>query len=188
MKTLILDNYDSFTFNLYQAVAFLKGNPVVFKNDGISLEEMEKLKPTHIIISPGPGTAVNKKDFGVCSEVIKKTKVPLLGVCLGHQGIIAAFGGKIERAPKIMHGKTSAIHLDTSCPIFKGLPKKIEAMRYHSLIGDSVPEILKVTAETEDGLVMGVRHEKKPIFGIQFHPESFKTPFGNKILKNFLSL
>lgn len=166
----------------------MKGNPVVFKNDEISLKEIKKLKPTHIIISPGPGTAVNKKDFGICSEVIKETKVPLLGVCLGHQGIIAAFGGKIKRAPLIMHGKTSTINLDTSCPIFKGLPKKIEAMRYHSLIGETAPKILKVIAETENGLIMGVRHKSLPIFGIQFHPESFKTPSGGKILKNFLSL
>ena len=182
-----MDNYDSFTFNLYQAVAFLGGNPVVYKNDEIPIAEIEKLKPTHIIISPGPGTAVNEEDFRICRSVIRESKVPLLGVCLGHQGIVAEFGGKIAEAPKIMHGKTSKISLDTTCPIFKGQPKEIEAMRYHSLIGDSIPKDLKVVARAGE-LVMGVQHIKKPTFGIQFHPESFKTPEGNKILKNFLAL
>lgn len=189
-KTLILDNYDSFTFNLCQLIASLDGNPVVYKNDEITLEDIEKIKPTHIVISPGPGTPEKESDFHVCGKVIKKfgAKIPLLGVCLGHQGIILEFGGKITRAPEIVHGKTSTIILDTKCPIFKGLPKKIEAMRYHSLMGDrkTLPKDLKIIAETENGLLMGVQHEKFPIFGIQFHPESFKTKEGSQILKNFL--
>ncbi|MEK9132139.1 MAG: aminodeoxychorismate/anthranilate synthase component II [Patescibacteria group bacterium] len=201
MRTLILDNYDSFTYNLYQYVAELGGHPVVKKNDEISLRQIEKIKPTHIIISPGPGTPTLKKDFGLCTEVIKKYagKIPILGVCLGHQGIIYVFGGKIKRAPKPVHGKTSEIKIlcgaekiSHGCKtknIFHGLAQKIKVMRYHSLIGDekSLPKELAITAKTaKDGLIMAIQHKKFSLYGIQFHPESFETPSGKKIIKNFL--
>lgn len=190
MKTLIIDNFDSFTYNLYQSVGELKGNPVIYKNNGINLEKIAQLKPTHIIISPGPGTVENRQDFGICRDVILKfgTSTPLLGVCLGHQGIIHAFGGKIEHAPKIMHGKQSLIEHDNS-NLFKNVTNPFTAMRYHSLCGSSkdFPHDLTVTARVRDEkTIMGTQHVKFPIFGIQFHPESFGTPEGKKILKNFL--
>lgn len=192
IKTLILDNYDSFTYNLFQYVAESCGNPIVKKNDGVSLSQIEKLKPTHIIISPGPGTPTRKKDFGICAEVIKKYagKIPILGVCLGHQGIIHVFGGKIIQAPWPMHGITSLVNIKRS-NIFRGLPPKIPVMRYHSLIVDSqkIPKDFMVTAHTaKDKLIMAVQHKKFPLYGIQFHPESFETPHGKKIIRNFLSL
>lgn len=192
MKTLIIDNYDSFTYNLYQYVAELGGNPVVVRNDEVTLAEIEHGGYSHIIISPGPGSPENLRDFGVCSEVIKKcTTTPVLGVCLGHQGIIHALGGKIVRAPLPMHGKQSTIVVAPDSVLFAGLPKKIEAMRYHSLIGlrESIPPELRVTAMTDDDeqLVMAVEHTARPLFGIQFHPESIGTPQGKQILKNFLT-
>ncbi|MEK7523397.1 MAG: aminodeoxychorismate/anthranilate synthase component II [Patescibacteria group bacterium] len=196
MKTLILDNYDSFTYNLAQYVAELGGNPEVFYNDKISLAEIRKRRYTHIIISPGPGAPQKKKDFGVCGEVIKKLagKIPILGVCLGHQGIIHYFGGKIIRAPEPIHGKRSKIKIKNTHPLFKGLPKIIEGMRYHSLIADArkIPKELDIIAQTKNGfgapddLVMAVAHKTLPLFGAQFHPESIGTPHGKKILKNFL--
>lgn len=202
MKTLIIDNYDSFTYNLYQYTAELGGNPVVKKNDEISLKQIEKLKPTHIIISPGPGTPEHKKDFGICAEVIKyfANRTPILGVCLGHQGIIHVFGGKIIKAPNPMHGKTSKIKILSDAQIkklgckyesiFKSLPQKIEVMRYHSLVGDAktFPQDFVVTAQTSDGLIMALQSRELPMFGIQFHPESFCTPHGKKIIKNFLAI
>lgn len=199
MKTLILDNYDSFTYNLYQYVAELGGKPIVKKNDEISLAEIEKLKPTHIIISPGPGTPEHRKDFKICGPVIEKFagKIPILGVCLGHQGIAHVFGGKIIKAPSPMHGKTSWVKVlggksagrGKFPSLFRGLPKRINVMRYHSLIVDrkSLPEDFLVTAETEeDKLIMAVQHKKFPLWGIQFHPESIGTPVGKTILRNFL--
>lgn len=191
MKTLILDNYDSFTYNLYQYCAQLNANPVVARNDKITTDEIEKNGYTHIIISPGPGYPNNKKDFGVCGKVIKKftSKLPILGVCLGHQGIIHCFGGRIIRAPVPVHGKRSLIRIQNLNTLFKGLPEVIEAMRYHSLIGDAkkIPEELDIIAETtNDHLVMAVAHKKFPLFGVQFHPESIGTPHGKKILQNFL--
>lgn len=190
MKTLILDNYDSFTYNLYQYVASLGGKPIVKKNDKITLRAVERLKPTHIIISPGPGTPLKKRDFGICGDVIKKYigVLPILGVCLGHQGIAHALGGNIVRAPHPMHGKTSVILIKTT-NIFRGLPKRIKAMRYHSLICErkSFPKDLLVIAETEkDKLIMAFQHKKYPLWGVQFHPESVETPCGKTILKNFL--
>jgi|WetSurMetagenome_2_1015567.scaffolds.fasta_scaffold637104_1 anthranilate synthase component II len=201
MKTLIIDNYDSFTFNLCQYVAEAGGNPEVRTNDGISLREIEKSSFTHIIISPGPGTVENPADFGVCREVILKIgqKTPLLGVCLGHQGIAHAFGAKIVRAPLIMHGKKSAMEHGES-RLFDGIPSPFEAMRYHSLCvsREDFPSVLKVTAWTTgddssgktagDRAIMGLKHGKFPLFGIQFHPESFGTPFGKKIITNFLNI
>lgn len=196
MRTLILDNYDSFTYNLAQYVAELGGNPIVKKNDEISLKQIEKLKPTHIIISPGPGTPEHAKDFGICAQAIKTFagSIPILGVCLGNQGIVHVFGGKIIKAPKPMHGKTSWIKIEKpDCKyesIFKSLPQKIKVMRYHSLICDkkTLPQDLIVTAQTSDRLIMAVQHAKFPLYGIQFHPESFQTPHGKKIIRNFLTI
>lgn len=196
IHTLIIDNYDSFTYNLYQYVAELNGNPVVHRNNEISLATIEHgIKNgtiTHIIISPGPGSPDKKKDFGVCGDVIKTFmgRVPILGVCLGHQGIIHYLGGRVVRAPEPVHGKRSKLEVDTKSTLFKGLPDVIEGMRYHSLIGEkkSLPKSLKITAETEgDHLVMAIEHESFPLFGIQFHPESIGTPTGMKMLKNFLN-
>lgn len=191
MKTLIIDNYDSFTYNLYQYIGELGGNPTVKLNDKISIEEIKKLSPTHIIISPGPGTAEKTEDFGICREVITKLghSTPLLGVCLGHQGIIRAFGGKIEPAPKIMHGKQSLIDHDGS-GLFHDVKNPFLAMRYHSLCGsrENFPKELRIDAWIkEDKTIMGIKHINFPIFGIQFHPESFATPEGKKILSNFLN-
>jgi len=191
-KTIIIDNYDSFTYILKQYVGELGGNPEVYLNDKISVRQIEKIKPTHIIISPGPGTVENPKDVGIMFDVIKSfyKKIPILGVCLGHQAICKLFSGKIIRAPKIMHGKRSKIyHLDRG--IFKGIKNPFEAMRYHSLIVATPffmnPEI-DVTAHTEDFLIMAVQHIKYPLFGVQFHPESLGTPEGKKIIRNFLNV
>ncbi len=192
MKVLIIDNYDSFTFNLYQLIGELKGSPVVYKNDEISIDDIKKNSPSHIIISPGPGTVLNDHDFGICEDVIfhfmKKT--PILGVCLGHQGIIKALGGKIINAPKIMHGKTSLIeHYNTA--LYNNVDTPFTAMRYHSLCASeyNFPDELIITAKsTDDNIIMGVEHCQYPLHGIQFHPESFMTDFGRKIIHNFLSL
>lgn len=191
MKVLIIDNYDSFTYILKQYVGELCGNPEVYLNDKITVRQIEKIKPTHIILSPGPGTVENPKDVGVMFDVIKKfhKTTPILGVCLGHQAICKFFGGEIVRAPKIMHGKRSKI-FNTGCGIFKGINNPLEAMRYHSLIVATPfwmnPEV-DVTAHTEDFLIMAVQHKKFPLFGVQFHPESLGTPEGKKIIRNFLS-
>ncbi|EKD94036.1 MAG: Para-aminobenzoate/anthranilate synthase glutamine amidotransferasecomponent II [uncultured bacterium] len=191
MKTLLIDNYDSFTYNLYQYIGELGGNPIVKKNDEVNREAVEKLSPTHIVLSPGPGTPEKDSDFGICQEVILTLgkHIPLLGVCLGHQGIVYAFGGKIIPAPEVRHGKTSAIQHDGKT-IFTGIANPFTAMRYHSLLADrtTLPDCLEISAVTEDELIMGVRHKTYPIEGIQFHPESIGTHEGKKILKNFLSL
>lgn len=192
MKTLIIDNFDSFTYIICDYISQLGGNPQVFKNNEIPASDIEKNKYTHIIISPGPGTPSRKKDFGVCTEVIKKfyKKIPILGICLGHQGIAHVFGAKIVKAPSPVHGKQSDIILDTADPLFKNLPRKIKAMRYHSLIikPETLPPNFKITAKTKDNLIMAISHKKIPLFGIQFHPESIGTPQGKKILKNFLQI
>lgn len=192
MKTIILDNYDSFTYNLFQYFAELKGNPVVYRNDELDFKKLLSEKPTHIVISPGPGTPSKKSDFGICAEVIEKCgpKLPILGVCLGHQGIGYVYGAKIVHAPTIMHGKTSMVKLGNS-KLFAGLPKQIEVMRYHSLVIDhkTMPKNLRVTAvEESEQVIMGVEHIHFPTFGIQFHPESIGTPQGKLILKNFLAI
>lgn len=193
MKTLIIDNFDSFTYNIFQYVAELGGNPTVIRNDKITIQEIKNAEYTHIILSPGPGNPQNKKDFGICSDIIKEvsTTHPILGICLGHQGIIAAFGGEVVRAPKPVHGKQSTIKINTTNRIFRNLPEEIKGMRYHSLIGkkDSLPTNLNIIAEsTEDNLIMGVAHESLPLFGVQFHPESIGTPEGKQILRNFLQI
>ena len=191
LKTLIIDNYDSFTFNLFQYLGELGANPLVYRNDKISLSEARTINPTHIVLSPGPGRPDDPAYFGVCLDLIRKAgqQIPLLGVCLGHQGIIYAFGGRVVKAPKIMHGKTSLVTHDQE-GLFRGVKSPAAVMRYHSLIGSrtSWPKCLRVTAKTKEGVVMAVEHEEYPIFGIQFHPESIGTPDGKKILSNFLTL
>ena len=190
-KTLIIDNYDSFTFNLFQLLGELKGNPLVRRNDELSLSEVRKINPTHIVISPGPGIPSDPKYFGVNLEVIREfKKIPILGVCLGHQGICHAFGGKVIRAPEIRHGKTSEI-THTRQRIFRKISSPLEGMRYHSLIVErkSLPRELKITAEEKNSkIVMAVEHVLRPLFGIQFHPESVGTPAGKQILANFLTI
>jgi len=189
-KTLIIDNYDSFTYILRQYFGELGGNPEVHFHDKITVRQIKKLKPSHIVLSPGPGTVNNPKDVGIMPAVIREfyDKIPILGVCLGHQAICQFFGGKIVRAPKIMHGKRSKIfHLDKG--ILKGVQSPFTAMRYHSLIVSTPfwmnPEA-DVTAHTSDFLIMAVQHKKYPVFGVQFHPESLGTPEGKKIIRNFL--
>ncbi|MCP8304511.1 MAG: aminodeoxychorismate/anthranilate synthase component II [archaeon] len=190
MKILIIDNYDSFVYNLVQYVGELGCKPLVYRNDQINSEKAKSLKLDGIIISPGPGTPEDEKYFGNCSSIIRQIgyKIPILGVCLGHQGIIHAFGGRIIRANKIMHGKTSMIKHDGD-GVFKGIENPFRVTRYHSLVGDrsALPSCLKVTAESlDDGEIMGVRHRSYPIEGLQFHPESILTENGKKIIKNFL--
>lgn len=189
MKTLVIDNFDSFVFNLVQYFGELGGNPVVFRNNAITLDEIREMNPSHIVISPGPGSPDDPAYFGVCAEVIRTfgKKIPLLGVCLGHQGIANVFGGKVVRAPVIMHGKSSPIFHDGK-GIFEGLPNPMEGMRYHSLVADpeTFSKDLHITAWAEDKTIMGLQHKIFPIYGIQFHPESIGTPHGKAILKNFL--
>ncbi len=184
---LLIDNYDSFTFNLAQYFGELGAPPLVRRNDEITIEEIEALHPTHIVISPGPG---RPEDAGVSVEVIRRfgPHTPVLGVCLGHQGIGIAFGGAVIRAPQLMHGKTSSVQHDGR-GVFRGVSLPLVAGRYHSLIvEDPPPEALEVAARTDDGTIMGVRHKKFPIHGVQFHPESVLTGEGKQLLKNFVEL
>lgn len=185
---VLIDNYDSFTYNLYQYIGEINPHIFVYRNDQITIKEIEELKPERIIISPGPCTP---REAGISCDVIKHFagKIPILGVCLGHQAIGAAFGAKIIRSTEIMHGKTSLIYHDGKT-IFKGLPNPFEATRYHSLIieKDSLPDCLTVTAWTSNGIIMGVRHKEYPVEGVQFHPESILTKAGKDLLKNFLML
>jgi anthranilate synthase component II len=192
VRTVILDNYDSFTFNLYQYLGELEGRrPLVLRNDDVTLDGLERLNPGRIVISPGPGRPDDPAYFGVCHEAILALgpRLPLLGICLGHQGVIHAFGGEVVGAPEVMHGKASRVHHDGD-PIFRHVPGPFEAMRYHSLVGGprSIPDCLRVIARTDDGVVMGVRHRSHPIYGLQFHPESVGTPAGKTVLRNFLRL
>ena len=183
---LIIDNYDSFTFNLFQYLGDLGAEPRVFRNDAITLEEIRALKPERIVLSPGPGNPSNKRDFGVCSDVLTMKDMPILGVCLGHQGIISSFGGKVVKAPKPMHGKTSMVEHNGK-GLFEGVENPVKVMRYHSLVGTDIPDCLEVTAKSrDDGQVMAVQHRELRIFGIQFHPESIMTDAGKKMLANFL--
>lgn len=191
-RVVILDNYDSFVFNLYQAVGEITGcPPTVFRNDAIQTSEIAELDPSHIIISPGPGDPQRLEYFGTCQDTITQLgpEVPLLGVCLGHQGIAAAFGGEVVRGPTPTHGKTSLVVHDGE-GIFEGVASPVEAMRYHSLVvsHQSLPAELTVTATTPDGVVMGIRHSAYPIHGVQFHPESVGTPDGRQIIANFLAV
>jgi anthranilate synthase component II len=182
---LVIDNYDSFTYNLVQYLGELGGTLEVYRNDQITIGQIEGFQPSHIVISPGPGTPL---DAGISNEVIRNfgSRIPILGVCLGHQCIGQVYGGIVERAPRLMHGKTSQIyHYGDS--LFTGVPSPFEATRYHSLIvREPLPEALKITAFTKDGEVMAIEHRTDPVFGVQFHPESVLTTEGKKILKNFL--
>lgn len=186
---ILIDNYDSFSYNLYQLVGTINPDIKVIRNDELSIEEIEKLSPSHIIISPGPG---RPRDAGICEDVIKyfKGKIPLLGVCLGHQAICEAFGATVSYAKQLMHGKVSVIKLDTGCRLFKGLDEKTEVARYHSLtaLKETIPEELIIIAVTADDEVMAVKHRDYEIYGVQFHPESIMTPDGIKMLKNFLEI
>ncbi|MBS3067070.1 aminodeoxychorismate/anthranilate synthase component II [Candidatus Micrarchaeota archaeon] len=184
MKLLLIDNFDSFVYNLYQYFGELGCEVDVFRNDEITLETAAQYDK--IVISPGPGDPTNKKDFGICSEIISKINKPILGVCLGHQGIISTFGGKIIRAAKPMHGKMSEIKHNGN-GIFAGVKNPLKVMRYHSLIGENLPDCLEVLAKSQDdNSIMAVQHKTLPIFGVQFHPESILTEEGKKILQNFL--
>lgn len=185
--TLVIDNYDSFTFNLVQYLGELGDHPIVYRNDKISLDEIEDLKPSRILVSPGPCTP---HEAGISKTVIEhfSGKLPILGVCLGHQAIGEVFGGKVIRAPRLMHGKVSPIFHDEA-GIFKGLPTPFIATRYHSLIVEEpLPNSLVRTAWTAEGELMGLRHCEHPTFGLQFHPESILTEHGHTMLKNFLEL
>ena len=187
MKILLIDNYDSFTFNLYHYISSLKTSVDVFRNDKITDKEILKNKYNKIVISPGPG---NPNQSGNCIKIVKSLykKIPILGVCLGHQIIGQVFGSKIIQAKKLMHGKTSLI-ISKKIGILKNAPKRFEATRYHSLIIDkkTISKDLIITSETSDGVIMGIEHKKYNIHGVQFHPESIKTPIGMKILKNFIN-
>ena len=190
MKVLVIDNYDSFVYNLVQYVGELGAKPIVYRNDEMTLMQAMKLSPNRIIISPGPGISEDIRYFGVCSEILQNMShtISTLGVCLGHQGIISTFGGKIIRAKILMHGKTSQIEHDGK-GVFKGVKNPFEATRYHSLVGDreTIPRCLTITSESiGDGEIMGVRHVEYPIEGVQFHPESVLTTDGKRIMKNFL--
>jgi len=186
MKLLVIDNYDSFTYNLVQLFGEMDVDLTVKRNDEISIDEIKKLKPDRICISPGPG---RPEDAGISSDLIRELgpRVPILGVCLGHQCIAQAFGGEVVRAERLMHGKTSQIHHQLR-GVFKDLAEPLEATRYHSLIvrRESLPDSLEITAETDDGEIMGLQHRQFPIHGVQFHPESILTTEGRKLLANFL--
>ena len=185
---LVLDNYDSFTYNLVQYLGELGAEMQVHRNDQITLSRIDRMNPDRVVISPGPCTP---KEAGISVPLIKKMagKVPILGVCLGHQAIGEAFGGKVLRAPYLMHGKTSRIHHDRKT-VFKNLPQNFTATRYHSLIveRESLPDELEISATTPDGIIMGLRHKKYKIEGVQFHPESILTDSGKNLLRNFLRL
>ena len=186
---LIIDNYDSFTFNLYQFVGSINQDVLVKRNDKITVEEIAQLKPSHIILSPGPGYP---KDAGICEEVLQNLKesFPIMGVCLGHQAIGEVFGGTVVPAPQLVHGKQSKIKIKAQCKLFEGLQGSFLAARYHSLVveKEGLPEELIVAAETEDGEIMAVKHRDYEVYGVQFHPESIMTPDGMQIIKNFLSI
>ncbi|PNR98515.1 anthranilate synthase component II [Petrotoga olearia] len=185
---LLIDNYDSFTYNIHQTACKFD-EVLVYRNDKLTLKDIEMLKPSHIIISPGPGVP---KDAGISIEIIKYFKgvIPILGICLGHQCIAEAFNGKVVRAKEIFHGKTSKIYIKEKENIFKGIDSPFEATRYHSLIvsNEMFPKELKITALTQDGEIMALRHNTCQIYGVQFHPESILTTVGPKLIKNFINI
>lgn len=186
---LLIDNYDSFSYNLYQLVGEISPDIMVIRNDEMTVEEIEKLAPDKIILSPGPG---RPEDAGIITEVAKTVskKIPTLGVCLGHQAICMSYGATVTYASRLMHGKQSDASFDRECPMFRGMPEKAPVARYHSLAADpaTIPECLKVTAVTDEGEIMAVQHKEYPIFGVQFHPESIMTPDGKLMLRNFIEM
>ena len=186
---LLIDNYDSFSYNLHQQAAAIQPDIRVVRNDAVTVSEIEGLNPSHIILSPGPGYP---KDAGVCEDVIRRlgSSVPILGVCLGHQAVCEVFGARIVHANRLMHGKQSMVSLNPDEPLFRGMARKVLVARYHSLVAspDSIPDCLAVTARDEDGEIMAVRHREQPVYGVQFHPESILTPQGDLIMQHFLSI
>jgi anthranilate synthase/aminodeoxychorismate synthase-like glutamine amidotransferase len=187
-KALLIDNYDSFTYNLYQALRVLGAEVVVARNDRLSAEEALEAGPTHLVISPGPG---RPEDAGITGELLKlfSDRIPILGVCLGHQALARVWGGTVDRAPRVMHGKTSPVYHDRQ-GIYQGVPSPFQAARYHSLrvLEEGLPPELEISAQTSDGEIMGLRLKGRPVEGVQFHPESVLTPEGMRILSNFLEL
>ena len=185
---LVIDNYDSFTYNIVQYIGSLNPNLEVHRNDKISIDDIKKMNPDRIVISPGPG---KPEDSGLSIDIVKEfgCKIPIFGICLGHQAITVAYGGIVDSAPEIVHGKTSCI-TQTGSAIFKNIPEKFEATRYHSLVAieESFPEDLKVTAKTKNGLILALEHKTYPTFGVQFHPESIVTEYGMDMVKNFLEV
>ncbi|MBQ4232737.1 MAG: aminodeoxychorismate/anthranilate synthase component II [Lachnospiraceae bacterium] len=184
---LLIDNYDSFSYNLYQLIGEITPDIKVVRNNELTVEEVIALKPDRIILSPGPG---RPEDAGIIVEVAKTIKdIPILGVCLGHQAICQAFGANVTYAKQLMHGKQSEVRLDNDDILFKGLDERVKVARYHSLAADNdtIPECLKITAVTDDNEVMAVSHKEYPIYGVQFHPESILTPEGRTMLKNFIN-
>ena len=184
---LLIDNYDSFSYNVYQLIGAINPDIKVIRNDELDISGIEALAPSHIIISPGPG---KPKDAGICEDVIRhfKGKIPILGICLGHQAICEVFGAKVTYTRELMHGKQSEAALDNDSRLFKGMDERITVARYHSLAAEpeSIPDCMRITARTSDGEVMAVEHRDYPIYGVQFHPESVLTPEGRKIVENFL--
>ena len=192
VKVAVIDNYDSFVYNLVQYLGELGAEPVVHRNDTVTVEELCALEPDAVLVSPGPGSPDQPGDVGVSIDAIRtfgEAGVPVLGVCFGHQCIGQLYGGRVVRAPHVMHGKTSQITHDGRS-VFTGLPSPFTATRYHSLVvaRETVPDVLEISAESEDGLVMGLRHRHLPIEGVQFHPESILTEHGHELLANFLDL
>ena len=185
---LVIDNYDSFTYNLVQEMGEMGAELCVIRNDQATLDEIRAMNPSHIVISPGPGVP---NDSGVSLDILQymSESTPILGVCLGHQAIGQVFGGVVKRAPRLMHGKTSMIYHEGDV-MFAGVPNPFEATRYHSLIveKDTLPDCLLITASTDEGEIMGLRHKERPVFGVQFHPESILTKYGPRILQNFLEV
>ncbi|MHC4938199.1 MAG: anthranilate synthase component II [Planctomycetota bacterium] len=182
MRILLIDNYDSFAYNLVQAFRVLGCEVDVFRNDALTADEARARPHDRMVLSPGPCTPA---EAGICVELCRAADKPLLGVCLGHQCLVAAFGGLVDRAERVRHGKTSPVHHDGR-GLFAGLPDPFEAARYHSLIAHEVPDCFEVSARTDRGETMAVRHRERPLFGVQFHPESFLTPDGPRLLQNFL--
>ena len=185
---LLIDNYDSFSYNLYQYIGEINPDIKVIRNDELSVDEIRELNPDRIILSPGPGRPENA---GVIIEAVKKlgAEIPILGVCLGHQAICSAYGAKVTYAKQLMHGKQSEVKFDKNCLLFKNCPERAKVARYHSLAADetTVPDCLTVTAVTDDGEIMAVQHKDYPVFGVQFHPESIMTPDGKTMLRNFIN-
>lgn len=185
---LLIDNYDSFSYNLYQLIGSISPDIKVIRNDEMTIDEIKELNPNHIILSPGPG---KPKDAGICIKAAKELgkSIPVLGVCLGHQSIYESFGGTVSYASKLMHGKQSVVTVDTSSTLFNNMNERIKVARYHSLaaIKDTLPDCIKITAWTDDNEIMAIEHTQFPIYGVQFHPESILTPDGKIIIENFLN-